>query len=187
MILAGAVASRRRRTRTRSPFEAFNDAFGGSVHLAHQHEPARGQALVLRRRSFADRRARPAAVIIMRAGADRQDEGVAGRGGAGAYGRPCRTSPLTAAELAEAKDRLMKHARRPLGDERSGGLARWARSRRYGLPEDYYVTYADEVRKASDADVNAAAKKFVAPEPAGVGRDRRPRQDRGRHQGVEAR
>ena len=33
----------------------------------------------------------------------------------------------------------------------------------YGLPKDYYATYADALRKASDADVNAAAKKFVLP------------------------
>jgi zinc protease len=33
----------------------------------------------------------------------------------------------------------------------------------YGLPKDYYATYSDNVRKASEADVNAAAKKFVLP------------------------
>jgi zinc protease len=33
----------------------------------------------------------------------------------------------------------------------------------FGLPDDYYVTYADQVRKATDAQVNAAAKKFVDP------------------------
>ena len=30
-----------------------------------------------------------------------------------------------------------------------------------GLPDDYYATYADQVRGATDASVNAAAKKFV--------------------------
>ena len=33
----------------------------------------------------------------------------------------------------------------------------------YGLPKDYYATYADAVRNASDAQINAAARKFVAP------------------------
>jgi zinc protease len=33
----------------------------------------------------------------------------------------------------------------------------------YGLPDDYYVKYADAVRNTTDAQVNAAAKKFVDP------------------------
>ena len=36
---------------TRSPSQAMNSVLGGAVQLAHQHEPARGQALVLRRRT----------------------------------------------------------------------------------------------------------------------------------------
>ena len=33
----------------------------------------------------------------------------------------------------------------------------------FGLPKDYYATYADAVRNVSDAQVNAAAKQFVDP------------------------
>ena len=94
--------------------------------------------------------------------------------------------PLTAAELAEAKDRLVKQL---AGRWETGASVACALGEieTYGLPKDYYATYADDLRKASDADVNAAAQEVRPPEPADVGRDRRPRQDRGRHQGVEAR
>lgn len=40
----------------------------------------------------------------------------------------------------------------------------------FGLPKDYYATYADAVRNASDAQVNAAAKQFV--DPGRIGADR---------------
>ena len=46
------------------------------VHLAHQHEHPRGQALVVRRPDALLGRPRPAAVHRLRAGADGQDEGV---------------------------------------------------------------------------------------------------------------
>ena len=31
----------------------------------------------------------------------------------------------------------------------------------FGLPDDYYASYADHVRNATDASINASAKKFV--------------------------
>jgi Predicted Zn-dependent peptidases len=70
--------------------------------------------------------------------------------------------PLTSAEINDAKDRSVKTL-----------AGRWETSaavasalgeiETYGLPKDYYVTYSDAVRNASDAQVNAAAKKFVNP------------------------
>ena len=70
--------------------------------------------------------------------------------------------PLTAAEVNDAKERQVKTL-----------AGRWETSasvesalgeiETYGLPKDYYATYADTVRYASDAQVNAAAKKFVNP------------------------
>jgi zinc protease len=70
--------------------------------------------------------------------------------------------PLTTAEINDAKDRQVKTL-----------AGRWETSasvvgalneiETYGLPKDYYVTYADAVRNASDAQINAAAKKFVTP------------------------
>jgi zinc protease len=70
--------------------------------------------------------------------------------------------PLTTAEIVDAKDRSIKTL-----------AGRWETSasvasalgeiETYGLPKDYYVTYSDAVRNASDAQVNAAARKFVNP------------------------
>ena len=34
----------------------------------------------------------------------------------------------------------------------------------YDLPDDYYMTYSEFVRRATDAQVNAAARKFVSPD-----------------------
>ena len=70
--------------------------------------------------------------------------------------------PLTSAEINDAKDRSIKTL-----------AGRWETSasvasalgeiETYGLAKDYYVTYSDAVRNATDAQVNAAAKKFVNP------------------------
>ena len=70
--------------------------------------------------------------------------------------------PLTAAEINDAKERQVKTL-----------AGRWETSasvesalgdiETYGLPKDYYATFADTVRSASEAQVNAAAKKFVNP------------------------
>jgi zinc protease len=70
--------------------------------------------------------------------------------------------PLTTAEINDAKDRTIKTL-----------AGRWETSasvasalgeiETYGLPKDYYVTYSDVVRGANDAQVNAAARKFVNP------------------------
>ncbi|MDQ6888620.1 MAG: insulinase family protein, partial [Gemmatimonadota bacterium] len=70
--------------------------------------------------------------------------------------------PLTAAEITDARDRSIKTL-----------AGRWETSasvasalgeiETYGLAKDYYVTYSDAVRNASDSQVNAAAKKFVIP------------------------
>jgi zinc protease len=70
--------------------------------------------------------------------------------------------PLTAAEIADAKDRMIKTlaGRWETSAAVAGALGEIVN---FGLPDDYYVTYADQVRKATDAQVNAAAKKFVDP------------------------
>jgi zinc protease len=70
--------------------------------------------------------------------------------------------PMTAAEIAGAKDRMVKQlaGRWETGASVAGALSE---IETYGLPKDYYATYADVLRKASDAEVNAAAKRFVLP------------------------
>jgi len=70
--------------------------------------------------------------------------------------------PLTAAEINDAKDRSIKTlaGRWETGSSVASALGE---IETYGLPKDYYATYADAVRNASDAQVNAAAKQFVDP------------------------
>lgn len=70
--------------------------------------------------------------------------------------------PLTTAEINDAKDRQIK---RLAGRWEAGASVASALGEieTYGLPKDYYTTYADVVRNASDAQVNAAARKFVSP------------------------
>ncbi|MFL5560480.1 MAG: M16 family metallopeptidase [Gemmatimonadaceae bacterium] len=69
--------------------------------------------------------------------------------------------PLTTAEINDAKDRQIKTlaGRWETGAAVSGALGEIVT---YGLPDDYYTTYADQVRGASEAAVNAAARKFVS-------------------------
>lgn len=70
--------------------------------------------------------------------------------------------PLTTAEINDAKDRQIK---RLAGRWEAGASVASALGEieTYGLPKDYYTTFADVVRNASDAQVNAAARKFVSP------------------------
>ena len=70
--------------------------------------------------------------------------------------------PLTAAEISDAKDRSIKTLAGRWETSASVAAA-LAEIETYGLPKDYYVTYSDAVRNASDAQVNAAAKTFVTP------------------------
>ena len=58
------------------------------LHLADQHEPARGQALVVRRSGHPAGCGRPAALLRLRAGPDGQDRGVDGRDRQGAARHP---------------------------------------------------------------------------------------------------
>ena len=70
--------------------------------------------------------------------------------------------PFTTAEINDAKDRQVK---RLAGRWESGANVASALGEieTYGLPKDYYTTYADVVRNTSDAQVNAAARKFISP------------------------
>ena len=70
--------------------------------------------------------------------------------------------PFTTAEINDAKDRQVK---RLAGRWEAGANVASALGEieTYGLPKDYYTTYADVVRNASDAQVNAAARTFISP------------------------
>jgi zinc protease len=70
---------------------------------------------------------------------------------------------MTAAEIADAKDREVKTL---AGRWETGGAVERALGEivTFGLPDDYYVTYGDRVRGATDTQVNAAGRKFVTPD-----------------------
>jgi zinc protease len=70
--------------------------------------------------------------------------------------------PMTTAEINDAKDRQIKTlaGRWETSAAVGGALAEIVT---FDLPTDYYATYADRVRNASDAEVNAVARKFVTP------------------------
>ena len=160
VILAGHVG-RRRPTRTRSPIEAMNAMLGGAVRVAHQHEPPRGQALVVRRADVLLGRARPAAVHRL--------------------SRRCRPtrrrSPIQEIQKELAASSADQGDRRRTGDgeERPGAdaagplgdLAAVGASLQdivtYGLPDDYFATYGAKVA-VSAADIARAAKASVHPD-----------------------
>ena len=68
--------------------------------------------------------------------------------------------PLSAAEIADAKDRNIKTL---AGRWETGGavIAALGEIVTYDLPDDYYAKYSDMIRAANDAAVNQAAKQFV--------------------------
>ena len=68
--------------------------------------------------------------------------------------------PMTTAEIGDARDRQIK---RLAGRWETGAAVASALGEivTYELPDDYYTTYADQVRNATDLAVNAAAKKFI--------------------------
>jgi zinc protease len=71
--------------------------------------------------------------------------------------------PLTASEIRDAKDRQIKTlaGRWETGRSVASALGEIVT---YGLPDNYYTTYGERVRGATDTQVNAAAKKFVPPD-----------------------
>ena len=143
------------------PFQLFNDAFGGAfvsrinMNLREDKHWSYGAF------SFPiDARGQRLWMVMAPVQTDKTKESLA------EVVRELRTAvgdrPLTAAEIIDAKDRSIKTL-----------AGRWETSasvasalgeiETYGLPKDYYVTYSDAVRGASDAQVNAAAKKFITP------------------------
>ncbi|HWE42494.1 MAG TPA: pitrilysin family protein [Gemmatimonadaceae bacterium] len=141
------------------PFEVFNDAFGGAfvsrinMNLREDKHWSYGSF------SFpVDARGQRMWMVMAPVQTDKTKESLAEvvKELKGAV----TDRPLTTAEINDAKDRQIKTL-----------AGRWETSAAvasalgeivtYGLPDDYYTTYSDRVRNASDAAVNAAAKKFV--------------------------
>jgi predicted Zn-dependent peptidase len=71
-----------------------------------------------------------------------------------------RERPVPAEELADAKSAIA--ASFALGLESSAQvLSRWIDQRTYGLPEDYWDTYADKIQAVTAAGVQRVAKKYI--------------------------
>ena len=105
LILAGDIAPPKANPDEPS-IETMNTVLGGTFTLAHQHEPAGGQALVVRRAHLLPRRAGPAALRGLRPGADRQDQGSVGGDRQRSSAASSRDRPATPEELARAKAAL---------------------------------------------------------------------------------
>ena len=143
------------------PFQLFNDAFGGAfvsrinMNLREDKHWSYGAF------SFPiDARGQRMWMVMAPVQTDKTKESLA------EVVKELRTAvgdkPLTAAEISDAKDRQVKTL---AGRWETGAAVASALNEieTYGLPKDYYATYADAVRNASDAQINAAAKKFVSP------------------------
>lgn len=144
------------------PFQLFNDAFGGAfvsrinMNLREDKHWSYGSF------SFPiDARGQRMWMVMAPVQTDKTKESLA------EAVRELRevvgNRPLTAAEIADARDRTIKTlaGRWETGSAVASALGEIVT---YGLPDDYYMTYSDQVRRATDADVNAAARKFVSPD-----------------------
>lgn len=143
------------------PFQLFNDAFGGAFVSRINMNLREDKHWSYGAYSFpVDARGQRLWMVMAPVQTDKTKESLA------EVVKELRAAvadkPLTSAEINDAKDRSVKTL-----------AGRWETSaavasalgeiETYGLPKDYYVTYSDAVRNASDAQVNAAAKKFVNP------------------------
>jgi zinc protease len=143
------------------PFQLFNDAFGGAfvsrinMNLREDKHWSYGSF------SFPiDARGPRMWMVVAPVQTDKTKESVAEA--VKELQQVVMGKPMTASEIADAKDRTIKTlaGRWETSAAVAGALGEIVT---YGLPDDYYVTYSDRVRQASEAQVNAAAKKFVDP------------------------
>jgi zinc protease len=159
-VLAGQLIAQKANDQE-IPFQLFNNAFGGAfvsrinMNLREDKHWSYGAF------SFPiDARGQRMWMVMAPVQTDKTKESLA------EVVRELRTvvtdRPMTAAELADAKDRSVKRlaGRWETGASVANALGEIVT---YGLPDDYYATYADAVRNASDARINAAAKSFVRP------------------------
>ncbi len=142
--------------------EAMNEVLGGTLHRAHQHEPARGQALVLRRP---------------------QCSSTPGASGPSSSYAPVQTDK-TKESMAEIQRELRDIAgpRPPTEEELTRAKdkktltlpGRWETARavrhsvaemvRHGLPDDYWIQYPREIRRLDPAEVSAVAADEIHPD-----------------------
>ena len=150
------------------------------LRLAAQHEPARGQALVLRRVQLHPRRPRPAAVPR----ATRRCRPTRPRRRSSSCRRSCAGivsgRPIQPAELDRAKASLTLTL--PGSWETIGAVAGTiGEIVAFGLDDRYFDTYADKVRAQTRRERHRAPPRAHGPAgPARLGHRGRPRQDRAR-------
>ncbi len=178
-----AAVGHRGRPRRPAPGEPAGDPPGGRehgprrpVHLAHQHEPARGQALDLRRPHPPRGRPRPARLRGHRPGADatrrrrRWRRSARSSRASGARGPSRRTSSPRAQNALT----LTLPGRWETAGAVAGSLGEIVR---FGFDDRYYDGYAAKVRAVTLADA-AEAAQLVQPDKARLGDRGRPREDR---------
>ena len=162
VIVAGNVAPPRANP-DEIAIEAMNDALGGTFGGAHQHEPARGQTLVVwSADSFCAMRGRSARIYaIAPVQTDKTKESLEEmnkefRGIVGDH-------PVGEAELKkiQANETLKVPGSRETLDELQQAIMDIVQ---FGLPDDYYETYGPKVSALQLSDVNGAVKEIVRPD-----------------------
>jgi len=143
------------------PFQVFNDAFGGAfvsrinMNLREDKHWSYGAF------SFPiDARGQRMWMVMAPVQTDKTKESLAEV--VKELKNAVADKPLTAAEISDAKDRQVKTLA-GRWETSSSVVSALNEIETYGLPKNYYATYGDAVRNATDAQINAAAKKFVAP------------------------
>ena len=151
-------------TRDEIAIETMNTVLGGTFTSRMNMNLREDKHWSYGARHASCRRARPAAVHRLRAGADRQDQGVDGRGDEGADATSRTDRPITADELAMAQEQSHARAAGIVGDERTPSAARSARWCASTSRSTTTTTYAGKV-KSHDAERH---------EPGGDGSRARP-------------
>jgi zinc protease len=144
------------------PFQLFNEVFGGAFVSRINMNLREGKHWSYGSFSFpVDARGQRMWMVMAPVQTDKTKESLQEvvKEISGAVG----DRPLTASEINDAKDRQVKTlaGRWETGDAVERALAEIVT---FGLPDNHYVTYGDRVRGATDAQVNAATRKFVAPD-----------------------
>ena len=142
----------------------MNSFFGGSFSSRCQHEPCVRTSIRRTAHARARRRASPRAFVVNApVQTDKTKESLIEV--KKELDDILASRPATQAELdqAKAEQTLTLAGRWETSNSVLGSLADIAR---YGLPDDYWTTYAGKVRALTTPDVDAAAKTIVAPSRA---------------------
>ncbi|HWG54791.1 MAG TPA: pitrilysin family protein [Gemmatimonadaceae bacterium] len=143
-------------------FQTFNDAFGGSFSSRINMNLREDKHWSYGVFSFAqDARGQRPWIIYAPVQTDKTKESLAEL--VKELHEVASTRPLSDSEVQGAKDRetLTLAGRWETGSAVSGALQEMAT---YGLPDDYYQTYASHIRALSASDIGKAVSDFVKPD-----------------------